>query len=206
MSPQVIPAAPADAAAVSQVIAEAFHELVPSRWLIADAAARREIFPAYFAILTEHALASGIVHTTPGRTAAALWLPAGPGGPQPPAGYGERLAEVTGPWVSRFLVFDAELARRHPAGQAHHHLALMAVHPRHQRHGLGTALLAAHHATLDQAGIPAYLEASGQRSRALYLRHGYTDTGRPVQLPGGPAMHPMWRPASQPAAVPEMTA
>jgi GNAT superfamily N-acetyltransferase len=82
----------------------------------------------------------------------------------------------------------------------------MAVHPAHQRHGIGSALLAAHHATLDAAGLPAYLEASGNRSRALYLRHGYTDTGPPVQLSGGPALYPMWRPASHPATVPEMTA
>jgi GNAT superfamily N-acetyltransferase len=202
MSPQVIPATPADADAVTQVIAEAFHDLVPSRWLIADAAARRQVFPAYFAIFTGHALATGTVYTTPERTGAALWLPIGPDGPQPPPGYGEKLAEVTGRWVSRFLAFDAALDRHHRTGQAHHHLAIMAVHPRHQRQGIGSALLAAHHATLDAAGLPAYLEASSNRSRALYLRHGYTDTGRPVQLSGGPALYPMWRPA----AVPEMIA
>jgi GNAT superfamily N-acetyltransferase len=82
----------------------------------------------------------------------------------------------------------------------------LAVHPHHQRQGLGSALLRAHHATLDQAGLPAYLEASGTRGRALSLRHGYTDTGRPVQLPGGPAMYPMWRPASRPATAPQMIA
>jgi hypothetical protein len=65
VSATVIPATWTDAVAVSQVIAEAFHDLVPSRWLIADAAARRQIFPAYFRIFTDHALATGIVHTTP---------------------------------------------------------------------------------------------------------------------------------------------
>jgi GNAT superfamily N-acetyltransferase len=113
---------------------------------------------------------------------------------------------VTGPWIGRFEIFDAELDRHHPAGTAHHHLALMAVHPGHQRHGLGTALLRAHHATLDQQGIPAYLEAASARTRAWYARHGYSPAGPPIHLPGGPAMHPMMRPASHPATVPEMTA
>jgi GNAT superfamily N-acetyltransferase len=205
VSPRVIPATWADAAAVSQVITEAFCDLVPSRWLIADAAARRQIFPGYFRIFTEHALTAGIVHTTPGHTAAALWLPTGPDGPQPPAGYDEKLAAVTGPWLARFVTFDAELDRHHRTGEAHHHLALMAVHPHHQRQGIGSALLAAHHATLDEAGIPAYLEAASARARALYARHGYAPAGQPIQLPGGPSLYPMWRPASHPAAAPEVT-
>ena len=62
---------------LSLVIAEAFADLPPSRWLIPLAAARREIFPGYFRLHVEHALADGVVHTTPGRTAAALWLPGG---------------------------------------------------------------------------------------------------------------------------------
>jgi GNAT superfamily N-acetyltransferase len=198
MSRQIIPAAPGDAGVLSQLIADAFHDLAPSHWLIGDPAARRRIFPGYFRIFVEHTLATGIVHTTPERTAAALWLPIGADGPQPPPGYDARLADVTGRLAPRFVVFDTELDRHHQAGTAHHHLALMAVHPDHQQQGTGTALLAAHHATLDQAGRPAYLEASSTRSRELYLRHGYTDTGQLIQLPGGPTMYPMWRPPGTP--------
>jgi len=61
--------------------------------------------------------------------------------------------------------------------------------------GIGTALLHAGHSTLDDEGVAAYLEASSPRSRLLYLAHGYTDHGPPIQLPGGPPMHPMWRPS-----------
>ena len=49
------------------------------------------------------------------------------------------------------------------------------------------------HCELDERGEPAYLEASGERSRDLYLRHGYQPRGAPYHLPGGPAMWPMWR-------------
>ena len=42
-------------------------------------------------------------------------------------------------------------------------------------------------------GIPAYLEASDERTRRIYLRHGYADYGSPIRLPDGPSMYPMTR-------------
>lgn len=189
----VVAAGLADLDVLSQVIAEAFHDLAPSRWLIDDPAARRAIFRGYFRIHAEHALASGVIHTTPDRAAAALWLSAGPGSPGEPPGYGARLAAATTPWTERFVTFDAALAARHPAGFAHHHLALLAVRPGRQGQGTGTALLRAYHQILDRDRMPAYLEASGPRTRRLYTRHGYSDQGPPIQLPGGPAMYPMVR-------------
>jgi len=178
---------------LSQVIAEAFFDLPPSRWLVEDPATRRAIFPAYFRLYVEHAVACGLAHTTPDRDAVALWLPAGPGAPDPPGGYSTRLAAITGPLVARFEAFDAALETRHPVTVHHQHLALLAVSPGRQRHGTGTTLLTARHATLDAEGIPAFLEASGPDSRRLYLRHGYADYGPRIELPGGPALYPMWR-------------
>jgi predicted transcriptional regulator/GNAT superfamily N-acetyltransferase len=190
----VIPAVPGDVEVLSQVIADAFFDLAPSRWLIADPGARREIFPGYFRIHVEHALASGIAHTTPERDAVALWLPVGTGGPPASAAdYAQRLTVATTPWTSQFLAFDAVQERHHPAGPPHHYLAILAVHPDRQGQGTGTALLAAHHATLDAAGIPAYLEASGLRSRRLYRACGYADHGLTIHLAGAGQMFPMWR-------------
>jgi len=189
----VVAAGWADLDVLSLMIAEAFHDLAPSRWLIADPDARRAIFPGYFRIYTEHALASGVIHTTPDRAAAALWLPAGPEIPSEPPGYLARLAAATAPWTERFEAFDAALAARHPAGFAHHHLALLAVRPGWQGQGMGTALLRAYHQILDRDRMPAYLEASGPRTRCIYVHHGYTDQGPPIQLPGGPEMYPMVR-------------
>jgi GNAT superfamily N-acetyltransferase len=133
------------------------------------------------------------VHTTPDRTAAALWIPAGPEPEAPPEGYAKRLAEITGRHQGRFLILDDEFDRHHLAGTPHHYLAILAVRPDRQAHGMGTALLAAHHATPDTEGIPAYLEAADQRSRRLYLTCGYIDYGEPIRLPEGPVMHPMVR-------------
>jgi ribosomal protein S18 acetylase RimI-like enzyme len=186
----VVRAEERDLDVLSLVIAEAFGDLPPSRWLIPPAAARREIFPGYFRILLEHALACGVVQTTPGRTAAALWLPGGGGQPE---GDDERLATATRPWTERFAAFDAELGGRHPAG-LHWYLAILAVRSDRQGRGTGTALLRAWHEVLDRdLGMAAYLEAASPQARDLYLGHGYADHGLPVELPGGPPMYPMLR-------------
>ena len=191
-SPAVILAGETCADVLSQVIADAFFDLAVSQWLISDPAARRRIFPGYFRMYVEHALADGIACTTADQAAVALWLPAG-GEPAGPAdGYDERLAAVTGPWTGRFRAFDQELDRHHPAGFAHH-LAILAVRPDRQDQGLGSALLRARHAALDRDGVPAYLEASDLRTRRLYLACGYADHDPPIQLPDGPVMYPMMR-------------
>jgi GNAT superfamily N-acetyltransferase len=190
----VVPARAADTGALSQIIAEAFHDLPPARWLVRDPVTRVAIFPGYFQIFVDLALANGIVHTTRGRDGVALWLPVsrdGPGDPGP--GYKARLATVAGPFLDRFEAFDAALDRSHPVGFAHHYLAMLAVRPAVQGQGIGTALLRAHHTTLDATGVPAYLEASSPRNHALYRRHGYLDKGRPIMLPDGPVLWPMVR-------------
>lgn len=199
----VVTADPADAPALSQVIADAFHDLPQSRWLVADAAIRREIFPGYFRLFVEHALASGIVYTTADRSAVAMWLPAGEEAAAPPDRYEERLAAVTGPRLERFLAFDATLDQNHPDGIAHHQLAFLAVLPDRQGQGIGSSLLRAHHRLLDHdTRLPAYLEAAEPRSRALYLRHGYADRADgPFRFPdAGPPMWPMWREPRPPTA------
>jgi GNAT superfamily N-acetyltransferase len=190
-----VKAEPADAEVLSQVIADAFCDLPPSQWLIPDQAARREIFPGYFRIYVEHAMASGIVHTTADRAAAALWLPSGESAAGPPPGYGEPLAAATGRWTDRFRSFDATLDQHHPAGAAHHYLAILAVRPDSQGNGTGSLLLRAYHDMLDSCSTPAYLEAATERTTRLYQRHGYAVRPRaPFYLPdSGPPMWPMWR-------------
>ncbi|MGH3409628.1 MAG: GNAT family N-acetyltransferase [Streptosporangiaceae bacterium] len=188
-----VTATAADIPVLAEVIAEAFFDLPPSRWLVPDRAERRRIWPGYFRICLEHALAAGAVHTTPGRDAAALWIPAGQNPPDPPEGYAGALAEVTGTYLDRFTAFDAALDQRHPTGFAHHYLAILAVRSDRQGQGTGTALLQAHHRHLDTIRQPAYLEASSERTRRVYSRRGYADFGPPVALPGGPPMFPMIR-------------
>jgi GNAT superfamily N-acetyltransferase len=203
MTGGVVTAGPADLDALSQVISDAFFDLPPSHWLIDDPVARKEIFPGYFRLIIEQAMAAGVVRTTPDRCAAALIIPAAGdesgaaagGGNDAADGYPAALAALTGPWLGRFQAFDATLESRHPTGARHHHLALLGVAPPVQGQGHGTALLRAYHEALDgDSGEPSYLEAASPRTRQIYLRHGYADLGPPIQLPdGGPQMYPMWR-------------
>ena len=213
MSPElcavdVVEAEPDDAAELSDLIAMAFHDLPASVWLVPDAAAREELFPDYFRLYVDQALATGTVYTTPDRTAAALWIPYredghdGDDGHADDSEYGARLAEVTGTRVDRFRAFDAQLERHHPSGGSHDHLAILAVHPKLQGRGIGSALLEAHHRVLagSEEPVAAYLEAASIDSRRLYARHGYRDLPKPIPFPDGvPAttmMYPMWRPPS----------
>lgn len=193
MTIEVVRAEARDLDTLSELLAEAFFDLPPSSWLIADDEARRKIFPAYFRIHLEHGLTHGVVYTTADRAGVALWLPAGTDLPVLPDGYDERLAAVTRPWTGRFVAFDVALESSHPVGKVHHHLALLGVRRGRQGRGIGSTLLQVHHQKLDQDGMPAYLEASNPDNRKLYLRHWYVDHGPPISLPGGPELWPMWR-------------
>jgi GNAT superfamily N-acetyltransferase len=189
-------AGPGDAEVLTHVIADAFFGLDVSQWLVPAPGPRHAIFPGYFRIHVERALAEGLVLTTPARDAAALWLPVGPDGPGgPPEGYHDQLAAVTGSHLARFEALDERFDRHHPAGVPHEHLAILAVRPDRQLLGIGTALLNTSHARLDRDGTPAYLEASDPAKRDIYLAHGYVvRPNAPIRLPdGGPELWPMWR-------------
>lgn len=195
---EIIRASESDVEVLGQVIADAFFDLPQSRWLVPHPGARRAIFPAYFQLIIEHALANGFVQTTPGRDAAALWIYVEHELPLPSADYLLRLAEVTGTWINRFVVFDAALEEHHPLGEPHHYLAILAVRPDRQGQGIGSSLLIAHHQQVDQAaGLSAYLEAADERTSRLYRQHGYAARADgPFCLPdAGPPMWPMTRPA-----------
>ena len=188
----VIRAGEADIGVLAQVIAEAFFALSVCRWLIPDGAARRAAFPGYFGLYVEHAIQDGLAETTPDRAAATLWIPGdGPG--SPPGSYTGRLAAITGQHLGNFLAFDEQLDRHHPSGAFHEHLAILAVRPDRQGQGIGTALLHARHAVLEDQSIPAYLEASDERTRRIYLDRGYTDRDGPIELADDVRMYPMWR-------------
>lgn len=201
---EVVRAEAGDLDALSELLAEAFFDLPPSSWLIRDETVRRQVFPAYFRIHLEHGLTCGLVYTTPDWAGTALWLPVGTQPPAPPDGYEARLAAVTGPWLKQFIAFDAALMTRHPVTRTHHYLALLGVRPGRQGRGIGSALLQAHHQELDALGLPAYLEASSQRNRKLYRRHGYIDLTPPINLFDGPNLFPMWR-ESPTRTVPDTT-
>ena len=188
---------------VTSLIAAAFADLDVAGWLVPAPNDRPLVLYAQFRMLVEHAAEHGFIDLTGDRLAAAVWFPRE--APLPEIhGYEQRLQAACGRYTDRFHALDTAFEAHHPT-QAHHHLALLAVDPRHHGQGHGTALLRHHHTHLDHHDMPAYLEAASPRSRALYLRHGYRDHGTPIDLPDqGPRLWPMWReprPTSPPPAL-----
>jgi GNAT superfamily N-acetyltransferase len=193
-------AEPAEAPYLGGLIAAAFHPLAAARWQIGDDALRRAVFPGYFEGYVYQAFGAGLVQTTHDRTAAALWL-FEDGRPQPaPERPDPHAAAMLGPWAERVYAFDCLLHEALPApGRPFEHLAILAVLPGRQGRGSGTALLEHRLAHLDRAQTPAYLEASGEDTRGIYLKHGFADHGEPIRFPDGPRMYPMWREPGTPA-------
>jgi GNAT superfamily N-acetyltransferase len=185
---------PVDSTEITGLLAAAMGNGPVARWLTPDATVRREYGPAYFEIFAEHAVRYGEVYASVDDTGelsgVALWFPFTSLIP-PPADYDRRLKDASGLAFDRARELDAALEAHHPM-EPHHYLAFLAVHPRHQNRGIGSALLDRHHARLDVARIPAYLEANDPRNRELYLRHGYVSRAA-IRLPDGPPIWPMWR-------------
>ncbi len=192
------PAAVTEAATLARLIAESFAPLPVCHWLVTDEGARVNALAGQFEIIVGHAIAHGDVYVVGEQSAptgVAVWLP--PGEIPEMADYDERLATATAPHTARFQELDAAMHAAHPDSPDHAYLAFMAVRSSARDHGIGAMLLDAHHGKLDEAGVPAYLEASGLRSRRLYLRHGYADSG-PAYGPGGiHEFRPMWREPAQ---------
>lgn len=179
---------------VTSVLTQAFLVGDFAPWLIADGRERAARYPGYFRIFARAFITSYTVEVTDDGRGVALWarLPAGQTIEIP--GYHAALAAALGEHLPRFQALDTAMDSAHPTGREHDYLALLAVHPSHHGRGIGAALLAHHLAGTDHEGRPTYLEATGHRTRALYLRHGFTDHAGPVRIGAdGPSLLPMWR-------------
>jgi GNAT superfamily N-acetyltransferase len=186
---------PFDTDEITELVARAMWDGPVARWLNPDPEVRRRNSARYFEIFIEHAVRYGEVYgTVDGEsgqmTGVALWFPLTSAIP-PPIDYERRLKDVTDLAFDRACQLDDALEAHHPI-EPHHYLAFVAVRPDKQCHGVGSALMDRHHARLDAAGLPAYLEANDPRNRDLYLRHGYR-VRSVIDLPDGPPLWSMWR-------------
>jgi GNAT superfamily N-acetyltransferase len=86
-----------------------------------------------------------------------------------------------------------ETLRGHPPPGTALLIRYLGVATRFQGQGLGTALLGPTLDRCDGEGVPAYLEASTERSAALYNRLGFVHLGE-LRVPNGPRFWPMRRP------------
>lgn len=177
---------------VVRLLDEAFQGDPVSGWVFPDEVYRRATHHKLMGAFLDVVLAEGWVDIAEDGAACALWLsvPADQHGDEDGPG---QLREAVDPENERVELIGRLTAGIHPAGRAHEYLWMIAVAPGRQGEGLGTALIESVLDRCDREGIPAYLEASSARSRKLYERLGFELTGRPLDLPDGPQMWPMWR-------------
>jgi ribosomal protein S18 acetylase RimI-like enzyme len=202
----IVPVTKSDAADTTVCIAAAFTPLAVSQWLVPDPQIRTSVLIRNFRFWVDQAVAHGEVYRVASSSpldaavrASAVWFKHLR--PHTDATvYDTWLEHACGRHADRFRQLDEAFAHAHAAAPGpHHYLMFLAAAPADQRRGLGSALLDDYHARLDQQHLGAYLDAADERSRDLYLRHGYRDIGRPFDLPdGGPRMWPMWRDPQDP--------
>ena len=95
--------------------------------------------------------------------------------------------------LPRAIRVQRAMAERH-LREPHFYVRTVGVRTALQGQGVGSALMQPTLEKADSAGLPAYIEASSERSAALYERLGFLHMGV-FQLPeGGPPVWPMRRP------------
>lgn len=180
---------------IADVMGKAFMNDPVSCWIFADPADRERLNAPFFRVFVDRVLSEGTVLTSADMAAVTLWLDVDPAHDEPEPDLGSVIKEAIGPYAARFAVLDQLMTANHPTTGPHAYLPFIAVHPDRQGQGLGGALLRARLAELDADNRPAYLEASSPRNAALYARLGFRHFGSTIDLPDGPSLYPMWRPA-----------
>jgi GNAT superfamily N-acetyltransferase len=178
----------ADLPDVADTLTLAFYDDPVVKWIIGDGRRRRQLLPDFFGAIAASYLVYEETYLVNGGVAAAVWAPPG-------AEDDEELAPVlgaaVGEYADRLFEILGLMEVNHPV-EPHHYLFLLAARPEWQGRGLGSSLLAAVLERCDRDRVPAYLEATSERNKQLYIRHGFEATGE-ITLTGGPTMWPMWR-------------
>jgi GNAT superfamily N-acetyltransferase len=176
LSIEVRRATAADRGWMAEVLAGAFATDPPMRWFIPDERRRVPLLRAYFrdvvGLYEAHATDGGV----------ALWAPPG-AWPPPLRAVARPYLRTFGRWPLRGIAGSRTIERGHP----HEPVWLLdyiAVDAGRRGQGIGSALLEA------APDGPKYLHAGSERSRDLYLRHGWRLTERFTLPFGGP---PLWR-------------
>lgn len=196
----VRPAAPGDVTALSAALAQAFAGDAVVNWLLPQRTrqvARRELM--FTLELQTYVLPQdGLVFTADdgrgGLAGGCLALP--PDRWQMPTAVDGRTAvrwlRALGMRLPRASRVQRAMEEHHPA-EPHYYIRWIGVRPGLQGQGLGSALIRPTLERCDSDGVLAYLEASSERSAALYERLGFVRLGV-LRLPdGGPPVWPMRR-------------
>jgi ribosomal protein S18 acetylase RimI-like enzyme len=189
----------ADVPALARLFAAAFAADPVFDWIARRGPKRAQGLERFFFwVLKTRAVPFGEVWLADDGGAAAAWLP--PDAPASPGGFFEQLrllpmfVRLCGiPRLGRGSALADAMEKHHPK-DPHYYLSFVAVAPRLQGMGLGSAILAATLRRADAEGWNAYLENSNPKNTRLYERHGFS-AGANISPRGAPPLLPMWRDA-----------
>jgi GNAT superfamily N-acetyltransferase len=188
-------ARPDELGRLAAVLARAFYDDPPIRWVITDDGRRRKLLERSFGLyLHKLWFKQDACYTTGSVVGAIVWERPG----QWKVGVLDQLrllpsmARINGRLLPQILRAIAALESNHPV-EPHYYLPLVGVDPEWQGRGLGTALMRPIVERCDTEKVPAYLEATTPRNRALYARHGFEATEQFSLGPGSPPLWRMWR-------------
>ncbi len=184
------------------LFARAFDDDPVMRWVFREDSRRDDALDSYFdmAIGQQCAPYDAVFVSRDGKAGAA-WLP--PEGLKALAGADRpsiwriwRILKMTG--FSRFgraRALGEAMGAHHPKDEPHWYLFFLAVMVEARGHGLGSAILQATLAHIDETGQPAYLDNSNPRNTRLYERHGFRVISEFHAAPDAPPLFGMWRDA-----------
>jgi GNAT superfamily N-acetyltransferase len=160
------------------------------RWFYNDPAQYLSAFTQFVTAYSEHAFGQGSVFNIDDFTGVAIWYQ--PGDHADENEVAEVLQRTIDPARQEAVFrFFEELETYFP-GEPVWYLPFIGVDPARQGQGHGAALLAHTLDMCDAQGVPAYLEATSERSMTLYQRNGFQVVGR-VQVADSPPAWPMLR-------------
>jgi GNAT superfamily N-acetyltransferase len=184
-----------EAPAMARVLARAFYDDPAFSWVLRSDPERLGILERGFDLFLRRIwMEQEETYTTAGTVAVAVWE-------RPDEwklGVGKQLLlapammRTFGRHLPRLLRALMTLEAKHPH-EPHYYLPFVGVDPEWQGRGLGGAVLAPVLERCDAEGMPAFLEASTPRNRALYERHGFAATEEFTLGEGAPPQWRMWR-------------
>ncbi|MGD0144814.1 MAG: N-acetyltransferase [Rhizomicrobium sp.] len=186
-----------DAAQLARLFTAAFQNDPVFDWIARRGPRRAAGLERFFYwLLQMRAIPFGDVWMAPDGSVATAWLP--PDVPPSAGGFMEQIRLIPLFWrlcgfprLLRGSAMSEAMDKNHPH-ERHYYLSFIAVAPRLQGMGLGSALLDANLARIDETGVPAYLENSNPKNTRLYERHGFARRKNIAPL-GAPPLIAMWR-------------
>ena len=170
----------------------AFSNDAVTRWVLRDPHLYLTYWPRLVRAFAGEAFAGGTADSIEEHGGVGLWL--APGVSSDDETMGALAVEaIPEDQQGEIFTFMAQMAEFHPQ-DPHWYLPLIGVDPMMQGRGFGSALLVHALERCDRDHVPAYLEASSPRNKALYERHGFEVIGV-IQAGSSPPMWPMLRAA-----------